>query len=97
MDYDIQILDVDGRQCTDFQCFTAREPDKGHERAADSELWLPIFHRALADCGMEGETVETFRATLRRAARLLVNDVPDWRSESDRMSAKRSAQPSKST
>jgi len=25
----IQIIDVDGRQCTDFQCFDARKLDKG--------------------------------------------------------------------
>ena len=31
----IQILDVDGRQCTDFQCFDARKLDKGIERALD--------------------------------------------------------------
>ncbi|KUM25545.1 aminomethyltransferase [Mesorhizobium loti] len=31
----IQILDVDGRQCTDFQCFSARKLDKGQERALD--------------------------------------------------------------
>ncbi|WP_238368789.1 trimethylamine-oxide aldolase Tdm [Mesobacterium pallidum] len=31
----IQILDVDGRQCTDFQCFSARKLDKGVEHALD--------------------------------------------------------------
>lgn len=31
----IQILDVDGRQCTDFQCFAARKLDKGIEHALD--------------------------------------------------------------
>ena len=31
----IQILDVDGRQCTDFQCFSARKLDKGLEHALD--------------------------------------------------------------
>ncbi len=31
----IQILDVDGRQCTDFQCFSARKLDKGRELAMD--------------------------------------------------------------
>ena len=31
----IQILDVDGRQCTDFQCFSARKLDKGIEHALD--------------------------------------------------------------
>jgi len=29
----IQILDVDGRQCTDFECFSARKLDKGIEHA----------------------------------------------------------------
>jgi aminomethyltransferase len=31
----IQILDVDGRQCSDFQCFSARKLDRGLERALD--------------------------------------------------------------
>ena len=31
----IQIIDVDGRQCTDFQCFAARKLDKGIEHALD--------------------------------------------------------------
>jgi aminomethyltransferase len=31
----IQILDVNGRQCTDFQCFSARKLDKGIEHALD--------------------------------------------------------------
>ena len=31
----IQIYDVDGRQCTDFQCFSARKLDKGIEHALD--------------------------------------------------------------
>lgn len=31
----IQIIDVDGRQCTDFQCFSARKLDKGIERPLD--------------------------------------------------------------
>ena len=30
----IQIIDVAGRQCTDFQCFSARKLDKGVEHAA---------------------------------------------------------------
>ena len=29
----IQILDVDGRQCSDFECFSARKLDKGIEHA----------------------------------------------------------------
>ncbi len=31
----IQIIDVDGRQCSDFQCFSARKLDKGIERPLD--------------------------------------------------------------
>ena len=31
----LQIIDVDGRQCTDFQCFSARKLDKGIEHALD--------------------------------------------------------------
>lgn len=48
-------------------------------RETDAELWLNTFDKALEECGMQGETVEKFRATLRRAALMLVNDVPDWR------------------
>lgn len=31
----LQIIDVDGRQCTDFQCFSARKLDQGIEHALD--------------------------------------------------------------
>lgn len=31
----VQIIDVDGRQCTDFECFSARKLDKGIEHALD--------------------------------------------------------------
>ena len=31
----IQIYDVDGRQCSDFQCFSARKLDKAVEHALD--------------------------------------------------------------
>ncbi|MFT5060592.1 MAG: aminomethyltransferase [Polaromonas sp.] len=31
----IQIIDVDGRQCSDFECFSARKLDKGIEHALD--------------------------------------------------------------
>ncbi|WP_315926524.1 DUF1989 domain-containing protein [Mesorhizobium sp. SP-1A] len=31
----LQIIDVDGRQCTDFQCFSARKLDKGRDLALD--------------------------------------------------------------
>jgi hemoglobin len=49
-------------------------------RTEDAELWLQTFDKALEDCGMMGiPTVERIRATLRRAAHMLVNDVHDWR------------------
>ena len=32
----IQIIDVDGRQCTDFQCFSARKLDQGKDHALDA-------------------------------------------------------------
>ncbi|CUH49110.1 group II truncated hemoglobin [Ruegeria atlantica] len=52
-------------------------------RKADAELWLDTFDAALADCELTGPVVEKMRATLRRAALMLVNDVPDWRLEAD--------------
>ncbi|MEO1109645.1 MAG: group II truncated hemoglobin [Pseudomonadota bacterium] len=52
-------------------------------READAELWLDTFDAALADCGMDGSVVDKMRKTLRRAALMLVNDVPDWRVEAD--------------
>ena len=52
-------------------------------READAELWLETFDAALADCGLDGPVVERIRATLRRAALMLINDVPDWRVEVD--------------
>lgn len=48
-------------------------------RADDAELWLDTFDAALSDCGMSGPVVDQLRATLRRAAHILVNEVPDWR------------------
>ncbi len=48
-------------------------------READAEMWLQAFDRALADVGLSGQAVAKMRATLRRAAHMLVNDVPDWR------------------
>ncbi|PWE29739.1 cyanoglobin [Pararhodobacter marinus] len=48
-------------------------------RSVDADLWLRTFDAALQDCAMTGPVVERLRATLRRAAHKLVNDVPDWR------------------
>ncbi len=48
-------------------------------REHDVEMWLELMDRALVDCDMHGPEVEKIRATLRRAALSLVNDLPDWR------------------
>lgn len=48
-------------------------------REEDAELWLATFDRALADCNLTGPVVEKMRFTLRRAATMLINEVPDWR------------------
>ena len=50
-------------------------------RSEDAELWLKTFDAALEECGLSGDAVDKFRATLKRAAHMLVNDVPDWRVE----------------
>ena len=52
-------------------------------RTDDAELWLKTFDAALEECGLSGEAVDKFRATLQHAAHMLVNDVPDWRVEAD--------------
>ena len=48
-------------------------------RAKDVEMWLDLMDRALEDCDMRGAVVDRVRATLRRAALSLLNDIPDWR------------------
>ena len=48
-------------------------------REDDAEVWLETFDMALADCAMNGTHIDRLRATLRRAALMLVNDLPDWR------------------
>lgn len=52
-------------------------------READAELWLETFDAAMDDCGLSGPAAERMRTSLRRAALMLVNDVPDWRVEVD--------------
>ena len=45
----------------------------------DAETWLAVWDQALQECGHEGPEIENLRRTVRRAALMLVNDVPDWR------------------
>ena len=58
----IQIIDVDGRQCTDFQCFSARKLDQGRDHPLDvtttrtlmgSSYPMPGLHSKYYDQDME--------------------------------------------
>lgn len=49
-------------------------------RNDDAEQWLAIMDRALNECGHSGAHIDRIRATLRRVALMLVNEVEDWRS-----------------
>ncbi|MGI9406027.1 MAG: DUF1989 domain-containing protein, partial [Hyphomicrobiaceae bacterium] len=48
----IQILDVSGRQMTDFQCFSARQLDKGNEYALDATITRTLSHLAYPKPGI---------------------------------------------
>ncbi len=48
----IQIIDVDGRQMTDFQCFSMRKLDKGIENALDATVTRTLTGRALPTPGL---------------------------------------------
>jgi len=51
----IQILDVDGRQCTDFQCFAARKLDKGIEHALDVTTTRTLMEHAYPMPGLHAK------------------------------------------
>ncbi|MGQ0567102.1 MAG: DUF1989 domain-containing protein [Gemmobacter sp.] len=51
----IQVIDVDGRQCTDFQCFAARKLDKGIEQALDVTTTRSLMGRAYAMPGLHSK------------------------------------------
>lgn len=48
-------------------------------READAQMWLDTMDRAITDTDLDADMPAPVRATLRRAALMLVNDVPDWR------------------
>jgi aminomethyltransferase len=48
----IQIIDVSGRQMTDFQCFSARKLDKGIENALDATVTRTLTGRAYPTPGL---------------------------------------------
>ncbi|WP_071795090.1 DUF1989 domain-containing protein [Natronohydrobacter thiooxidans] len=51
----IQILDVDGRQCTDFQCFSARKLDRGLQRPLDVTTTRTLMGHAYPIPGLHGK------------------------------------------
>ncbi|WP_425040938.1 DUF1989 domain-containing protein [Primorskyibacter sp. S187A] len=51
----IQIIDVDGRQCTDFQCFDARKLDRGIEHALDVTTTRTIMEHAYPMPGLHAK------------------------------------------
>ncbi len=51
----IQILDVDGRQCTDFQCFDARKLDRGLELALDVTTSRTLMGHAFSVPGLHSK------------------------------------------
>ena len=74
----IQIIDVDGRQCTDFQCFSARKLDKGKDHPLDvtttrtlmgASYPMPGLHSKYYDHDME-PLVEVVQDTCRAPRRL---------------------------
>ena len=48
-------------------------------RTPDAEVWLETWELAVRDCGLNGPHMDKLQSVLRRAALMLVNDVPDWR------------------
>jgi aminomethyltransferase len=51
----IQIIDVDGRQCTDFQCFSARKLDKGLEHPLDVTTSRTLMGHAYSMPGLHSK------------------------------------------
>lgn len=54
----IQILDVDGRQCTDFQCFDARKLDRGIVHPLDVTATRTILGHAYPMPGLHAKYVD---------------------------------------
>lgn len=51
----IQVIDVDGRQCTDFQCFSARKLDRGIEHALDVTTSRTLMGHAYSMPGLHSK------------------------------------------
>ena len=48
----IQVIDVAGRQCSDFQCFSARKLDKGFENGLDATITRTLTGRSYPTPGL---------------------------------------------
>ncbi len=48
----VQVIDVDGRQCTDFQCFDARKLDKGLQKPLDATTTRTLVAQGYPTPGM---------------------------------------------
>ncbi len=51
----IQVIDVDGRQCTDFQCFSARKLDRGIEHPLDVTTSRTLMGHAFSMPGLHSK------------------------------------------
>ena len=51
----IQVIDVDGRQCTDFQCFSARKLDAGIDHALDVTTSRTLMGHAYSMPGLHSK------------------------------------------
>ncbi|NKN39513.1 DUF1989 domain-containing protein [Agrobacterium sp. a22-2] len=54
----IQIIDVSGRQCTDFQAFSARKVDKGLDLALDSTVTRTLLGRSYPTPGLPSKAFD---------------------------------------
>ncbi|EJZ16389.1 DUF1989 domain-containing protein, partial [Rhizobium sp. Pop5] len=54
----IQIIDVYGRQCTDFQAFAARKVDKGLDLALDSTVTRTLLGRSYPTPGLPSKAFD---------------------------------------
>jgi aminomethyltransferase len=54
----IQVIDVSGRQCTDFQAFSARKLDKGTHSALDSTVTRTLLGRSYPTPGLPSKAFD---------------------------------------
>lgn len=54
----IQVIDVDGRQCSDFQAFDARKLDRGIEHALDATITRSLIGRSYPEPGLPSKAFD---------------------------------------